>query len=43
MQGKEDIDILDIIKEYLKHQGLKTTLDCFEKESSDKKKVKVQN
>jgi hypothetical protein len=41
MQGKEDQDALEIVKEYLKQHGLKGTLDCLEKETSEKKKVNI--
>ena len=47
MNSKEDTDIIDLVKDYLKQHGLKSTLECLEKEENyksivnDKKKVKI--
>jgi hypothetical protein len=37
---KDDIDSLEMIRDYLKQHGLKSTLEIFEKEAAEKKKVK---
>lgn len=48
MNSKEDTEALDIIRDYLKQHGLKSTLECLEKEENYKnigmdKKTKVLN
>jgi hypothetical protein len=46
MSNKDDSEI-DLIKDYLKSRGYKSTLECLEKEDSyknvDKKNMKVRN
>ena len=46
MSNKDDSEI-DIIKDYLKSHGYKSTLECLDKEDSyknvDKKNMKVRN
>jgi hypothetical protein len=46
--NKEDTEIQEMIKDYLRQSGFKSTLECMEKEQnymnlSDKKKVKILN
>lgn len=46
MMSKEDTEGLEFVRDFLKQHGLKSTLECLEKEENyknitDKKKVKL--
>jgi hypothetical protein len=46
--NKEDTEIQEMIKDYLRQSGFKSTLECMEKEQnymnlSEKKRVKIVN